>query len=195
MNALFAFITGLLRGTSVRARLASAVKATPKFRYGSVPLQAVADSDSHVNETRVEALPLATCFWASEGRVLPPCAKIPFAGSLSWSLTRPCFLLELQNLPSFPSVPVPAIRHVLFPVLIVMLMSGNAAFLRGQISDSRIQVLTEKAQAAQRSEDTEEAIRAYEEILRIRPHWAPAELNLGVMYHLKKRYLDAIRIL
>ncbi len=74
-------------------------------------------------------------------------------------------------------------------------MSGNAAFLRGQISDSRIQVLTEKAQAAQRSENTEEAIRAYEEILRIRPHWAPAELNLGVMYHLKKRYLDAIRIL
>ena len=92
---------------------------------------------------------------------------------------------------------MPAIRHVLFPVLIVILMSGNAGFLRGQISDSRIQLLTEKAQAAQRSENTEEAIKAYEEILRIRPHWAPAELNLGVMYHLEKkrpgRYPDSLR--
>jgi tetratricopeptide (TPR) repeat protein len=90
---------------------------------------------------------------------------------------------------------VPAIHHVLSPVLVVILMAGNTGFLRGQISDDRIELLTQKAQAAQRSENTEEAIKAYEEILRIRPHWAPAELNLGLMYHLEKRYPDAIRIL
>src|SRR6266496_131416 len=95
----------------------------------------------------------------------------------------------------FFSVPVPATRHPLFPVLFILLISGNTGSLRGQTSDGRIQLLTEKAQAAQRSENTEEAIKDYEEILRIRPHWGPAELNLGLMYHLEKRYLDAIRIL
>jgi len=101
--------------------------------------------------------------------------------------------LSLENAEGlFPFRTTPT-RIALLSVLFLVAV-GNGSLLHSQTSDDRVQLLTAKAQAAQRSENTEQAIKAYEEILRIRPHWGPAELNLGLMYHLEKRYLDAIRI-
>ena len=68
------------------------------------------------------------------------------------------------------------------------------AGMRAQTVDNGLRALMEKARAAQQSENFEEARRVYEEILKIRPRWGRAEFNLGLMYHLQKKYSDAVRL-
>ncbi|HET6220418.1 MAG TPA: tetratricopeptide repeat protein, partial [Acidobacteriaceae bacterium] len=56
----------------------------------------------------------------------------------------------------------------------------------------RVQDLMERAQAAQQSSNYDEASADYREIIKLKPGWAPAEFNLGMMYFLQKNYPDAL---
>ena len=64
----------------------------------------------------------------------------------------------------------------------------------GQSTEQQLAALTAKARAAQEAGDVQGAATAYEEVLRLRPGWAPAEFNLGLMYQQQKRHHDAIRM-
>lgn len=59
-------------------------------------------------------------------------------------------------------------------------------------TDDRLQDLMNRAQAAQQASNYDEASAAYREILKLRPGWAPAEFNLGMMYFLEKNYPVAL---
>lgn len=64
-----------------------------------------------------------------------------------------------------------------------------------QTSPDRLRQLIEQAQAADQQDRTEESMSLYREILRLRPHWPSAELNLGLIYHSRKEYDKAIALL
>ncbi len=55
--------------------------------------------------------------------------------------------------------------------------------------------LAARAQAAEQAENLDEAARLYEQILAIRPDWAAAKLNLGIVYHSLALYPKALAIL
>ncbi|HUS07749.1 MAG TPA: tetratricopeptide repeat protein [Bryobacteraceae bacterium] len=56
----------------------------------------------------------------------------------------------------------------------------------------RLSLLVEQAQAAERHDRLDDAIRLYREVLRLRPHWPAAEMNLGLVYFSQKNYVGAI---
>jgi tetratricopeptide (TPR) repeat protein len=66
------------------------------------------------------------------------------------------------------------------------------AFLTAQAPTEQLRSLVERAQEAERQERLDEAVSLYKEILRIRPGWASAELNLGLVYHSRREYNAAI---
>jgi tetratricopeptide (TPR) repeat protein len=59
----------------------------------------------------------------------------------------------------------------------------------------RLRSLITRAEAAEQQNRLDEAISLYGEILRIRPGWASAELNLGLVYHSRAEYAKAIQSL
>ena len=63
-----------------------------------------------------------------------------------------------------------------------------------QSADDEIAALAAKAKAAEQAGDAAAAAQAYERILRLRPGLPQAEFNLGLMYQLQKRHIDAIRL-
>jgi tetratricopeptide (TPR) repeat protein len=65
----------------------------------------------------------------------------------------------------------------------------------GQAAPDRLRSLVERAQAAEKQDRVDEVIPLYEEILKLRPGWAPAELNLGLAYHARGIYHKAIPML
>ena len=56
--------------------------------------------------------------------------------------------------------------------------------LAAQPSQDRLSLLVEQAQAAERQDKLDDAVRLYSEVLRLRPHWPSAELNLGLVYEI-----------
>src|SRR5258708_21170724 len=71
---------------------------------------------------------------------------------------------------------------------VFLLLSGLAA----QQPNDRLSLLVEQAQAAERQDKLDDAARLYREVLRLRPHWPAAELNLGLVYFSQKNYAGAI---
>jgi tetratricopeptide (TPR) repeat protein len=67
--------------------------------------------------------------------------------------------------------------------------------LPAQNTPDRLRSLVERAQSAEQQDRIDEAISLYEEILQLRPGWAPAELNLGLAYHSRGSYVQSIRVL
>src|ERR1051325_9879394 len=67
--------------------------------------------------------------------------------------------------------------------------------LANQSVDQQLRVLVQKAQAAEQKDDLEEAAALYRQMLKIRPHWASAEFNLGLVCHSQKKYWGAIRLM
>ena len=61
-----------------------------------------------------------------------------------------------------------------------------------QPDQDQLASLTAQARQAQDAGDFDAAIQSYTGILRIRPNWGPAEFNLGLMYHMQKKYADAV---
>ena len=59
----------------------------------------------------------------------------------------------------------------------------------------RLRSLIAQAEAAEQQNRLDEAVALYEQILRIRPGWASAELNLGLVYHSRAEYSKAIQSL
>ena len=59
----------------------------------------------------------------------------------------------------------------------------------------RLRSLVSRAEAAEQQNRLDDAIAIYEEILRLRPAWASAELNLGLVYHSRAEYGKAIQSL
>ena len=59
----------------------------------------------------------------------------------------------------------------------------------------RLRSLIAQAEAAEQQNRLDEAVALYEQILRIRPGWASAELNLGLVYHSRAEYAKAIQSL
>ena len=59
----------------------------------------------------------------------------------------------------------------------------------------RLRSLIAQAEAAEQQNHLDEAVALYEQILRIRPGWASAELNLGLVYHSRAEYSKAIQSL
>ncbi len=55
----------------------------------------------------------------------------------------------------------------------------------------RLQDLIRKAQQAEQKDDLEGAAAAYREILRVKPGWGAAELNLGLVLNSQKKYKEA----
>src|SRR5713226_1368145 len=64
--------------------------------------------------------------------------------------------------------------------------------LAAQPLKDRLSLLVEQAQAAEREDKLDDAVRLYREVLRLRPHWPAAELNLGLVYFSQKNYAGAI---
>ncbi len=64
-----------------------------------------------------------------------------------------------------------------------------------QTSPDRLRQLVAQAQAADEQDRTDESMSLYREILRLRPHWPSAELNLGLIHHSRKEYGKAIALL
>jgi len=104
----------------------------------------------------------------------------------------------------------PATQWVLFSVLLSLnvprisafnpaLVSANACLQpllidAGQSesdSDSRVESLIGQAQRAQNGGDFQGAAESYREVLKLRPHFAQARANLGLMYHLLGDYNQA----
>ncbi|MEX2262221.1 MAG: tetratricopeptide repeat protein [Bryobacteraceae bacterium] len=71
----------------------------------------------------------------------------------------------------------------------------SAAVALCQSPDDRLRELVARAQDAERRENLHEAERLYKEVLTIRPHWASAELNLGLVYYSQRKYREAIDVL
>ena len=78
-------------------------------------------------------------------------------------------------------------------VAFFLLLAGM--MLPAQNTPDRLRALVERAQAAEQRNRLDEAISLYEEILRLRPGWASAELNLGLVYHARANYAKAIETL
>jgi tetratricopeptide (TPR) repeat protein len=75
----------------------------------------------------------------------------------------------------------------------VLLLGG---FLQAsQHLSNQLRSLVDRAQAAEQQNRLDEAVSLYEEILRLRPGWAAAELNLGLVQHSRGDYTKAIQIL
>src|SRR5262249_2770575 len=55
-------------------------------------------------------------------------------------------------------------------------------------SDSRVESLIDQAQRDQNRGDFQRAAATYQEVLKLRPHFAEARANLGLMYHLLGDY-------
>ena len=91
------------------------------------------------------------------------------------------------------SVTEPRPQGVVLPVAVFLLVSGS--LLAAQPVPDRLRSLIDKAQAAEQQNRLDEAISLYEEILRIRPGWASAELNLGLVYHSRADYTKAVQLL
>src|SRR3954469_15868810 len=62
-------------------------------------------------------------------------------------------------------------------------------------SAQELRRLVQQAQRAEQQNQLDDAISLYQQILRIRPGWASAELNLGLVYHSHADYPNAIRVL
>jgi tetratricopeptide (TPR) repeat protein len=77
-------------------------------------------------------------------------------------------------------------------VFAVLLVGGITSAV--QEAQEALPPLIEKARAAEKTDNLNEAARAYERILQIRPHWAAVEFNLGLVYFSQKRYSDAVRL-
>jgi len=58
----------------------------------------------------------------------------------------------------------------------------------------QLEDLMQKGAAAQRAGDAELSAKFYNEALRLRPHYGPAEYNLGLVKIVQKRYADAITV-
>jgi tetratricopeptide (TPR) repeat protein len=60
------------------------------------------------------------------------------------------------------------------------------------LSESKLESLVGQAQQAQNSGDYQRAAALYQEVLKLRPHFAEARANLGLMYHLLGDYPQAV---
>ena len=80
-------------------------------------------------------------------------------------------------------------------VLIVFVAANIVAQSGRDSSDARVQELYESAKGAQRRGALAEAIKDYEEILRIAPALGPAYNNLGALYFQIKDYSKAAAVL
>jgi tetratricopeptide (TPR) repeat protein len=78
-------------------------------------------------------------------------------------------------------------------VALIALLGGS--LVAAQNSPDRLRSLVEQAAAAEQQNRLDEAVALYREILRIRPGWASAELNLGLVYHSRADYTNAIQLL
>jgi tetratricopeptide (TPR) repeat protein len=67
--------------------------------------------------------------------------------------------------------------------------------LAAQAPEAELKALIEAAQRAEQREDLETAADAYRKILRLRPGWASAEFNLGLVYHSQRKYGEAVVVL
>ena len=74
------------------------------------------------------------------------------------------------------------------PLYLLLAAVYAAAF--GQ--DQQLHSLIEKAQAAEQRDDLAAAASAYQEILRLKPNWGSAELNLALVLNSQKKYRDAL---
>jgi tetratricopeptide (TPR) repeat protein len=79
--------------------------------------------------------------------------------------------------------------------LVALFLLAGGLVLPAQSMPDRLRSLVERAHAAEQQDRLDEAISLYEEILRLRPAWASAELNLGLAYHSRGSYLPSIRVL
>ena len=79
--------------------------------------------------------------------------------------------------------------------LLCLITLSGSGWIAGQSSDDRAINLMEKAQALHRTGDLQGAAQAYKQVLQIRPQWAPAEFNLGLVYISSKQYADAVQLL
>jgi tetratricopeptide (TPR) repeat protein len=77
--------------------------------------------------------------------------------------------------------------------LTLLLLGG--LILSAQSPSERLRSLVDRAQAAEQQDKLDEAVTLYEDILRIRPGWASAELNLGLVYHSRAEYDKAVQLL
>jgi len=78
-------------------------------------------------------------------------------------------------------------------IALIVLLGGS--LVAAQNSPDRLRSLVEQAAAAEQQNRLDEAVALYEEILRIRPGWASAELNLGLVHHSRSDYVKAIQLL
>ena len=81
------------------------------------------------------------------------------------------------------------------PVLL-LLADPACSFAQTNAAPSNVQrvaSLVQRAKAAQQSGRIDEAIRAYREILELRPRWGPVEMNLGLMLDVQKNYPEAVQ--
>jgi tetratricopeptide (TPR) repeat protein len=79
------------------------------------------------------------------------------------------------------------------PGLSLLVFAGLVAAAPDSAGDLRS--LVEKAQTAEQQNRLDDAVSLYKQILQIRPGWASAELNLGLVYHSRGEYEPAIRVL
>lgn len=79
------------------------------------------------------------------------------------------------------------------PCLFLLLLSGAPSF--GADTRESLPSLVQQAQRAEQQDRLDEAVTLYKRILRIRPGWASAELNLGLVYHSRGEHALAIQIL
>lgn len=79
----------------------------------------------------------------------------------------------------------------LFCVAGVVLLSFALARAQG---GGTVLELMQQATTAQRNGDTSTAIQLYRKVLQQRPHWGPAEYNLGLAHVVEKDYAAAIKL-
>jgi tetratricopeptide (TPR) repeat protein len=94
-------------------------------------------------------------------------------------------------------LPPPDISDLIMPIRFRSLELLTVAIVLvgrvySQTDQNQLPALMAEAKRAQTAGDVDSAIAAYARILRIRPNWGPAEFNLGLMYHLQKKYEQAV---
>src|SRR5215208_5551071 len=62
-------------------------------------------------------------------------------------------------------------------------------------TDASLRSLVQQAQRAEQQNRLSDAVALYTKVLKIRPNWASAELNLGLVYHSLGDCSSAIRVL
>lgn len=77
----------------------------------------------------------------------------------------------------------------------LLVAAALVCLLKAQAPDRELKALIEAAQRAEQREDLEAAAEAYRKILRLRPGWASAELNLALVLHSQRKYPEAIALL